>query len=96
MWDKKTYVQSSLPTKAGQHALFIGRWQPLHLGHQEMFKQAMNEGKNVLIAIRDIEPDEKNPFSAQQVKENIETFYSDLISEEIVKVIVISEWKIIC
>jgi cytidyltransferase-like protein len=91
MWDKKTYVQSSLPAKADQHALFIGRWQPLHLGHQEMFKQAMNEGKNVLIAIRDIEPDEKNPFSAQQVKENIETFYSDLISEEIVKVIVIPD-----
>ena len=91
MWDKKTYVQSSLPAKAGQHALFIGRWQPLHLGHQEMFKQAINEGKNVLIAIRDIEPDEKNPFSAQQVKENIETFYSDLISEGIVKVIVIPD-----
>ena len=91
MWDKKTYVQSSLSAKAGQHALFIGRWQPLHLGHQEMFKQAINEGKNVLIAIRDIEPDEKNPFSAQQVKENIETFYSDLISEGIVKVIVIPD-----
>ena len=56
-----------------------------------MFKQAINEGKNVLIAIRDIEPDEKNPFSAQQVKENIETFYSDLISEGIVKVIVIPD-----
>ena len=72
-------------------ALFIGRWQPLHLGHQEMFKQAINEGKNVLIAIRDIEPDEKNPFSAQQVKENIETFYSDLILKEIVKVIIIPD-----
>lgn len=91
MWDKKIYVQSSLPAKTGQYALFIGRWQPLHLGHQEMFKQAINEGKNVLIAIRDIEPDEKNPFSAQQVKENIETFYSDLILKEIVKVIIIPD-----
>ena len=57
MWDKKVHVQSSLEPKNGQHALFIGRWQPLHLGHQEMFKQAINEGKNVLIAIRDIKPD---------------------------------------
>jgi cytidyltransferase-like protein len=91
MWDKKVYVQSSLEPKLGQHALFIGRWQPLHLGHQEMFKQAINEGKNVLIAIRDIKPDEKNPFTAEQVKQNIEEFYKDLISEEIVKVIVIPD-----
>jgi cytidyltransferase-like protein len=91
MWDKKVYVQSSLEPKLGQHALFIGRWQPLHLGHQEMFKQAINEGKNVLIAIRDIKPDEKNPFTAEQVKQNIEEFYKDLISEEIVKVMVIPD-----
>ena len=91
MWDKKVYVESSLEPKLGQHALFIGRWQPLHLGHQEMFKQAINEGKNVLIAIRDIKPDEKNPFTAEQVKQNIEEFYKDLISEEIVKVIVIPD-----
>ena len=88
MWDKKTYVQSSLPAKAGQHALFIGRWQPLHLGHQEMFKQAMNEGKNVLICIRDIEPDEKNPYTAEQVKNNIENHYKD---NEKVKVLIVPD-----
>ena len=90
-WSKKLHVESSLPAKPGQHAMFVGRWQPLHTGHQELFKRAMDEGKNVLICIRDIQPDEKNPFSAQQVKENIETFYSDLISEGIVKVIVIPD-----
>ena len=91
MWDKKVHVKSSLEPKPRQHALFIGRWQPLHLGHQEMFKQAINEGKNVLIAIRDIKPDEKNPFTPEQVKQNIEEFYKDLISEEIVKVIIIPD-----
>ena len=70
-WSKKIHVQSSLPPKEGQFAMFIGRWQPLHDGHKALFKQAMDEGKNVLICIRDIEPDEKNPFTASEVKENI-------------------------
>jgi cytidyltransferase-like protein len=77
-WDKKVHVQSSLKPKDGQFAMFVGRWQPLHKGHQELFKQAMDEGKNVLICIRDIEPDEKNPFTAQEVKSNIESHYSEL------------------
>ena len=87
-WDKKIHVQSSLPAKEGQHAMFVGRWQPLHTGHQELFKRAMDEGKNVLICIRDIQPDEKNPFTAQQVLENITEFYQN---EPRVKVMVIPD-----
>ena len=87
-WDKKVHVQSSLPAKPGQHAMFVGRWQPLHTGHQELFKRAMDEGKNVLICIRDIQPDEKNPFTAQQVLENITEFYQN---EPRVKVMVIPD-----
>ena len=87
-WSKKIHVGSSLPSKDGQFAMFVGRWQPLHLGHQELFKRAMDEGKNVLICIRDIQPDEKNPFSAEQVRENISNFYSE---EERVKVMVIPD-----
>jgi cytidyltransferase-like protein len=87
-WDKKIHVQSSLPPKPNQHAMFVGRWQPLHLGHQELFTRAMDEGKNVLICIRDIEPDEKNPFTAQQVLDNITNFYID---EPRVKAIIIPD-----
>jgi cytidyltransferase-like protein len=87
-WDKKIHVQSSLPPKSNQHAMFVGRWQPLHLGHQELFKRAIDEGKNILICIRDIEPDEKNPFTAQQVLENITNFYID---EPRVKAIIIPD-----
>ena len=87
-WSKKIHVGSSLPSKDGQYAMFVGRWQPLHLGHQELFKRAMDEGKNVLICIRDIQPDEKNPFTAEQVRENISNFYSE---EERVKVMVIPD-----
>ena len=76
-WSKKLHVESSLPAKPGQHAMFVGRWQPLHTGHQELFKRAIDEDKNVLICIRDIQPDEKNPFTAQQVLENITEFYQN-------------------
>ena len=87
-WSKKLHVGSSLPSKDGQFAMFVGRWQPLHLGHQELFIRAMDEGKNVFICIRDIQPDEKNPFTAEQVRENISNFYSE---EERVKVMVIPD-----
>ena len=87
-WGKKVHVQSSLPAKEGQFAMFVGRWQPLHTGHQELFKRAMDEGKNILICIRDIQPDKKNPFTAQQVLENITEFYQN---EPRVKVMVIPD-----
>lgn len=57
-------------------ALFIGRFQPTHLGHQWLFEQKLKEGIPVLIAIRDIEPDEKNPLSPIQVKSLWEKIYS--------------------
>jgi adenylylsulfate kinase len=74
-WNKKVHVASFLEAKKGQFAMFCGRFQPLHLGHQALFANAMNEGKNVLICIRDGEVNEKNPFTAEQVKENIENHY---------------------
>lgn len=90
-WQKITHVKSSLQPKDGQFAMFVGRWQPLHKGHQELFKRAMDEGKNVLICIRDIKPDEKNPFSAEEVKENIMNFYSQEYIDGKIRVMVIPD-----
>ena len=78
MWDKKIHVKSSLPKKEGQWSLFIGRWQPLHEGHKALFHQVINEGGKVLVAIRNVEPDEKNPFTAHQIMLNI---YEELKTE---------------
>ena len=96
-WEKIVHVKSSLEAKEGQFAMFIGRFQPLHVGHTVLFSQAMNEGKNVLICVRDGKVDEKNPFTAEQVKENIEKFY-DLFNKvniglnlPIVKVMIIPD-----
>jgi hypothetical protein len=51
----------------------------------------MNEGKNVLICIRDIEPDEKNPFSPEDVRKNILDHYSEEVTQGKVKVMVIPD-----
>ena len=36
-----------------KYALFIGRWQPFHNGHKHIIQNALDEGKNVLIACRE-------------------------------------------
>lgn len=90
-WDKKYHVNSSMPPKDGRFALFIGRWQPLHDGHKSLFDRVLEDGKNICIAIRDIQPDEKNPFSPEEVKTNILIQYSKLVSQGRVKVIIIPD-----
>lgn len=71
MWDKKVHVESSLPKKDSQWSLFIGRWQPLHEGHKELFRQVINEGGKVLVAIREGEVNGKNPFTPGQIMRNV-------------------------
>ena len=50
-----------------KYALYIGRWQTWHAGHEWLINQQLNKGKNVWVAIRDVEVDENNPKTAQQV-----------------------------
>lgn len=49
--------------------MFIGRYQSPHKGHMTIFNEFLSKNLPVLIAIRDVEPDEKNPLSAEEVKE---------------------------
>jgi adenylylsulfate kinase len=52
-----------------RYSLFIGRWQPLHEGHLALFEKVREEGKNVLIGIRNTGLDEQNPFPvAERIK----------------------------
>jgi adenylylsulfate kinase len=90
-WDKIVHVKSSLEPKKNQYAMFIGRWQPLHLGHQALFQEALDNGKNLLICIRDGEVNEKNPFTPEEVKKNIEDTYPFLVEYGIMKVMVIPD-----
>jgi adenylylsulfate kinase len=51
-----------------QYSLFIGRWQPLHEGHKYIFNERLKLGKSVCIAIRDVEPNENQPWTAEEIK----------------------------
>lgn len=60
-----------------KYALFIGRWQTWHEGHEWLIRQQLDQGKNVWIAIRDVEVNVNNPLTAQQV-------FNELINQPIV------------
>ena len=64
-----------------KYSVFFGRWQPWHEGHRWLIDQRLNEGKNVWIAIRDVKPDEKNPFTAHEVMMNLSEELKDLLNE---------------
>jgi len=50
-----------------KYAMFIGRWQTWHKGHEWLINQQLTKGKNCWVAIRDVEKDEKNPKTAHEV-----------------------------
>ena len=56
----------------------LGRWQPWHDGHTELFKRALQKTGQVCIMFRDVEGVDAgvegqadNPFSFEEVKTNI-------------------------
>ena len=55
-----------------KYALFIGRWQTWHEGHEWLINQQFEKGKNVWVAIRDVQVDENNPKTAQEVFQDLE------------------------
>ena len=56
----------------------LGRWQPWHEGHQELFKRCIEKTGQVIIQVRDVEGSSggdgqnDNPFSWSEVCANIE------------------------
>jgi cytidyltransferase-like protein len=71
--------------------MYVGRWQPFHSGHRWLIDQRLNLGKNVLICIRNVPTDEHNPYTAEEVKTNIEHELRDLVDSHKVKVIIIPD-----
>ena len=60
-------------------ALIIGRWQPWHKGHRELFKAALERAEQVAIGVRATHnTDGSNPFSFDEVKK----FIDDDLGEE--------------
>jgi len=55
--------------------LLPGRWQPLHLGHEWLIQRELDQGKRVVVGIRDTPVSEADPFSADMRKRMIEHRY---------------------
>jgi adenylylsulfate kinase len=70
-------INTELNLKFSSSHIFIGRWQPLHDGHRTIIDSAADNGKNVVIAIRDTKLSEENPLTAQERRELIEDVYED-------------------
>jgi phosphopantetheine adenylyltransferase len=88
-WSKKRHVESSMENDVNGYSMFLGRWQPLHDGHKQLFDQELSLGKNICIMIRETPVSEKNPFTSEQVKSNIEENYRDLVNSGRVIVMVV-------
>ena len=66
------YVQEQ---KEEAYSLFIGRWQPFHMGHDYIIRKQLKIGKRVAIAVRDTVLDDQNPFPLPLVIESIQTLF---------------------
>ena len=65
-------------------SLFIGRWQPFHEGHQKLIGTVLNEGKRVLIAVRETPISEKNPYNTEERIQRIKNFYNGNPNVEVI------------
>ena len=91
---KKIHVEGDPKLKntgGKQYSMVVGRFQPFHDGHKWLVNECIKEGKNVLICIRDVKPDEKNPYTAQEVYNTILKELWMLAGKEQVKIIIIPD-----
>ena len=72
-----------------KYALYIGRWQTWHAGHEWLINQQLNKGKDVWIAVRDVPEDEQNPKSAHKVMMDLmeEPFFQKNIDKILISII---------
>jgi len=76
-----------------RYSLYIGRFQPFHDGHKQLFLKALKKNKQVTILVRDsYKINKKNPFKFKYVKkkilQNLSKFKDKFI---IIKIPVVSE-----
>jgi cytidyltransferase-like protein len=74
-WKVTNHGGEPTSNESKKYAIFIGRYQPYHYGHIELVQQKLNQGIPALIMVRDIEPDDKNPFTTEQTVSMIEKYH---------------------
>jgi ABC-type dipeptide/oligopeptide/nickel transport system ATPase component len=70
--DARQIVWDLLPlNRQRPTAQMLGRYQPWHAGHQALLDRAIGREGQVCIMIRDMAPDESNPYRAHEVQTNL-------------------------
>lgn len=62
-----------------KYSIFIGRYQPLHQGHEKLIRSVLNEGKNVCVMLRDTDISSSDPYTVEERK----TMFYEKFKEEI-------------
>jgi nicotinic acid mononucleotide adenylyltransferase len=75
-WEKKNHGGDPTTNESKKYAIFIGRFQPPHKGHTELINQKLKDNVPILIMVRDIEPDKRNPLTTNQTIFLLEKYYS--------------------
>jgi len=77
-------------------SLFIGRFQPFHEGHEKLIRSVLDEGRDVVVAVRDTRLDEDNPYTAQERVEMVKERFAAEIYQERLRVIVMPDIDEVC
>lgn len=77
-----------MPISSSRSSLFIGRFQPFHEGHEAIVRKLLDEGKIVVVAMRDTEISEQDPYTLQERADRIRNYFPD---EERVKIMAIPD-----
>jgi len=68
---------SSTPSDMNEYSLFLGRYQPLHDGHEKLIRTELERGKKVIVAVRNMPISKDNPYNYEQIKEMFRQRFHD-------------------
>ncbi len=86
-WNVTNHGHPEITPDKSKRAIFIGRYQPYHLGHLTLVKQKLDKGVPCLIMVRDIPPDDKNPFTTEQTVDMIKKYHESKGDDVVVMII---------
>lgn len=86
-WQVKNHGNPDIKPSKNKRAVFIGRYQPYHFGHISLVRQKLDQGVPCLILVRDIPPDEKNPFTTEQTVSMIRKYHESRGDDVVVMII---------
>lgn len=78
------------------YSLFIGRYQPWHEGHATIMKKVLEEGKNIVIALRDTPVTSTDPLTIEERLHIIRNYWRNTSYEKRVKIIIIPDIEEVC